>query len=334
VDLALLKMEADYHYYRRNGMPFRNKFFGHFHRSAKWGSTLAPISNAVLHLKPLEHLFKRTMGIAADRSIPRFALRKATSRLSKYRSSKPDFILYIDEFTQYQDVEVALAAAKFFTYSGYAIKPVYAPSARAYFSKAMLDQAKSCATSTLRKLSPYVQGGIPIVGLEPSAILGFRDEFTRLFSGADREEAEKLSGLAKTFEEFVADEMDSGRLDQDMFTDEYREVQVHVHCHQKALSHPLFSLKILNFPRNYQAVKIPSGCCGMAGSFGYETEHFEISQQIGERVLFPRVRSLPPETILVAAGTSCRHQLVDGVGRTSFHPAQVLLDALKTKKPR
>lgn len=327
VDMSLLKMEADYHYYRRNGFSRRHRFFGHFHRQAKWGAAFAPLANAFLGFEPLSRVFKSAMGIARNRSIPEFTMRTATRRIKKYTSKNPEFILYIDEFTQYQDTEVAVAAADFYKRLGYRFQAVYLPSGRAYLSKAMLKHAKDCAEKVVEKLGPFLEKKLPIVGLEPSGILGFRDEFSRLLPGNDK--VKKLEQLSLTFEEFTAREMDRGRITQESFKPDERQLEVHIHCHQKAISHPSHSLEILNFPTGYTAVKIPAGCCGMAGSFGYEAEHYEVSEKIGEQVLFPRIRNLSEDKLIVAAGTSCRHQIKDGVNRKSFHPAEVLNNALK-----
>jgi len=329
VDMSLLKMEADFHYYQRNGLPKRHKFFGNFHRSAKWGSALAPLSNYVLRMPLFLNALKSVCGIAAERSIPAFSSRKATSLIKGKKKETPQLVLYIDEFTQFQDAHIAEAAGHFFGKLGYAFQVVYAPSGRAYFSKSMLKEARTCATEALSKLDKFISAGIPIVGLEPSGILGFRDEYQRLFQGELKESARKLSVLAVTFEEFVSKEITEGRISAADFTEDELHVEVHIHCDQKALSHPKHSLEILNLPKNYSAVKIPAGCCGMAGSFGYEKEHYEISQKMGEQVLFPRLRKLPNKTVVVAAGTSCRHQIKDGVQKKSFHPAEILVKALK-----
>lgn len=329
VDMSLLKMEADYHYYRRNGIPKRNRFFGHFHRSAKWGAMFPSLSNAFLGFSFFDEVLKSRFGIAQERSIPLFSAKTATALIKVKKTDSPTFVLYIDEFTQYQDAPIAKAAAEFFQRLGYSFAVIYAPSGRAYFSKSMLNEARSCAEDVLKKLDGFIAKNIPIVGLEPSGVLGFRDEYKRLFSGEKKQKAEKLASLSLTFEEFVAREMNTGKILKDAFTDTEQNIEVHIHCHQKALSSPRYSLEILNFPQNYSAVKIPAGCCGMAGSFGYEEEHFEMSQQIGEQILFPRLRSLPSETLVVAAGTSCRHQIKDGVQLKTTHPAEVLLKALK-----
>ena len=329
VDMSLLKMETDFHFYQRNGLPKRNAFFGNFHKSAKWGSRFALVSNALLKIPFSEKAIKSRFGIAEGRSIPPFSFKTATRSIRRRKNSMVDFVIYIDEFTQYQDVEIAKAAAAFFRKLNYSFEVVFAPSGRAYFSKSMLHQAKTCAETVLKKLKPFIEKSIPVVGLEPSGVLGFRDEFTRMFQGELHSQAVKLSDLSKTFEEFVAEEMSQGRIKKEQFTEEEQAVEVHVHCHQKALSSPKYSLEVLNFPKNYSAVKIPAGCCGMAGSFGYEEEHFELSNQIGEQILFPRLRKLPESTLIVAAGTSCRHQIKDGVKKSSLHPAEVLALALK-----
>jgi FAD/FMN-containing dehydrogenase/Fe-S oxidoreductase len=329
VDMSLLKMESDYHYYRRNGIPKRNKFFGNFHRSAKWGTALAPLSNMVLGISLFEKALKSKFGIADKRTIPPFSAKKATSSIKSKKTKSPEFVLYIDEFTQYQDAHIAKAAGKFFQRLGYSFAVVYAPSGRAYFSKSLLNEARECAKEALNKLEVFSSKGIPIVGLEPSGILGFRDEYKRLFTDEKKQKVEKLSSLSFTFEEFVAREMKAGKISKEAFSEESQKIEVHIHCHQKALSSPQHSLEILNFPKNYSAVKIPAGCCGMAGSFGYEKEHFELSNQIGEQILFPRLRALSEKTLVVAAGTSCRHQIKDGVNKESFHPAEILLNALK-----
>jgi len=329
VDMASLKMETDYQFYLRNGVPRRNKFFGLFHRQAKLGSKFAPLSNALLNVGPLERSFKRFLGIALQRSIPRFSGKRATSLIRKYNSKKPEFVLYIDEFTQYQDAHVALAAAEFFHALGYEFRSIYLPSARACLSKSLLKEAKHLANNVLTELEFAVENDLPIVGLEPSGILGFRDEFLRLFRDERHSKAKKLASRVKTFEEFVADEINRGRVKKECFNHREVNIELHLHCHQKALSHPIHSLEVLNFPPGHQAVKIPSGCCGMAGSFGYEKEHFDISNQIGEQVLFPRIRALEENTLVVAAGTSCRHQILDAVKRKTFHPAEILRAALK-----
>ncbi len=169
----------------------------------------------------------------------------------------------------------------------------------------------------------------PLVGIEPSAILGFRDEFPDLAGDRLRPEASRLAQNAFTLEEFIASEFKAGRIRRDMFTGEPAEVLVHVHCHGKAIATSAPVLAALGIPANYRVREIPSGCCGMAGAFGYEKEHYELSRKVGEMVLFPDVRSASPATIICAPGTSCRHHIKDGTGRRAIHPAEVLFRAMR-----
>jgi Fe-S oxidoreductase len=192
----------------------------------------------------------------------------------------------------------------------------------------MLPQARKAAENALAQLQFAVAEGLPIVGVEPSAILGFRDEFPKLVSAQFREAAAQMSGLAQTFEEFIYGEREDGRITREQFTQEEKTIHLHLHCHQKSLSHIKYSKAVLSLPTNYKIRVIPSGCCGMAGSFGYEAEHYNLSMQIGEMVLFPAVRQVAENEIVVASGTSCRHQIADGTKRTAVHPAIVLLKAM------
>jgi FAD/FMN-containing dehydrogenase/Fe-S oxidoreductase len=333
VDMALLKAEADYHYQKRNGLSYRSQFFGHFHKSARWASAFAPVVNWLINESPLSNGFKRAIGIAEARSFPKFAFRSGLRAASKFQESgAPELLLYIDEFTQYQDAHIAKAAGELLSRLGFRFKAMYAPSARAYMSKAMLPEAKHTAQVAVSKLKWAVEAGIPVVGLEPSAILGFRDDLPKLFKGEEKEGIAAMANLVMTFEEFLAKQMEKGRIDTSLFKEDSKEVQLHLHCHQKALSHVKYSKLVLGLPRNYTVKVIPTGCCGMAGSFGYEQEHYKLSMDIGEMVLFPRVREAGEAALIVAAGTSCRHQIADGTARKALHPAELLLSALKSPK--
>ncbi len=168
-----------------------------------------------------------------------------------------------------------------------------------------------------------------VIGIEPSAILTFRDEALSLVDESLREKAAELAPHCLMFDEFIAREANAGRITAASFTDETREIKLHGHCFQKALAGVHASLTALNLPANYQVKTIPSGCCGMAGSFGYEKEHYDLSMAIGELVLLPTVRDSSSEVIIAATGTSCRHQIHDGSGRRAYHPAEILLAALK-----
>ena len=327
VDMAALKAEAMYQYYNEKGFDLRTKFFGKFDQYATWASFLPKLTNALLNNLWFQRNLKKQLCIAPDRSIPHFN-KKRTSQIHNPSSKKcPDFVLYIDEFSEFQDGDIVRAAVELLNRLSYSFSMVYAPSGRAAFSKSMLEHAEKSANKVLDKLKQYLDKDLPIVGIEPSAILGFRDEYHKLRLNR-KDEIEKLSRQAFTLEEFLFSEVEKGVLNGKSFNDEKEEVHIHMHCHQKALSHVKYSKTVLSLPLNYKVRVIPSGCCGMAGSFGYEKEHYQVSQDIGELVLLPHVRN-NPQAIIAAAGTSCRHQIKDGTGRRSLHPAEILRNALK-----
>ena len=192
----------------------------------------------------------------------------------------------------------------------------------------MLKEAKNLAEKNIEYLFDLISEDTPLIGLEPSAVLTFRDEYIDLTRGEVKEKARKLSKYVFLMDEFLSDEWEKGNISADVFSKEKRLIKLHGHCHQKSLSSVVPTKKILSIPENYTIQLIPSGCCGMAGSFGYEHEHYDISMKIGELVLFPTVREQAPEVIIAAPGTSCRHQIKDGTGRIALHPVEVLWEAL------
>jgi len=168
-----------------------------------------------------------------------------------------------------------------------------------------------------------------MIGIEPSAILTFRDEYIDLATDENLTKAKELSDAVFCIDEFIANEFAAGKIDAALFTNEKRHIRLHGHCQQKALSTITLTSSALSIPKNYTVEIIPSGCCGMAGSFGYEKEHYDISMQIGELVLFPAIRTAAPETIIAAPGTSCRHQIKDGTGVKAKHPVEILWEAIE-----
>jgi Fe-S oxidoreductase len=206
--------------------------------------------------------------------------------------------------------------------------PAHPESGRAAISKGLLLRARELAVRNVEIFRHFVSEKTPLVGVEPSAILSFRDEYPRLVPGEHREAARSLGQNALLIEEFLAREMVQGNITPDAFTKSARKVLLHGHCHQKALAGAESTAWVLGLPENYSVEMIPSGCCGMAGSFGYEREHYAVSIKVGELVLFPAVRQSAADAIIAAPGTSCRHQIHDGTGRTALHPVEVLRDAL------
>jgi Fe-S oxidoreductase len=239
-------------------------------------------------------------------------------------------VLYVDEFTNYNDTGLGVTCIRLLNRLGVRIRMVKHPvSGRTFISKGLLKKARIIARKNVELLSEVVATERPLVGIEPSAILGFRDEFPELVGPDLQDKARELSANCHTMEEYLELALDRKIFDSSLFTDKKSRVLLHGHCQQKAIASTAPTLRILSIPENYQADEIPSGCCGMAGSFGFENEHYELSMKVGELVLFPAVREAGRETILAAPGTSCRHQILDGTGRKVLHPVEVLYEALK-----
>jgi Fe-S oxidoreductase len=243
---------------------------------------------------------------------------------------KKEVYIFVDEFTQYNDVEIGMATIVLLYKLGYKVRYIPHPeSGRAYLSKGLLDDAKKLANGNVRLFSSFINEEVPLIGIEPSAILSFRDEYPKLVDASLKEDAKKMAKNSFMIDEFIAKEWELGNIDIALFKEESRKIYLHGHCHQKALSKVDYSAWMLSIPPNYEVEMIPSGCCGMAGSFGYEEEHYEVSMKVGELVLFPAVRKAEGQSIIAAPGTSCRHQIKDGTGKHSMHPVEILLEAMK-----
>jgi len=195
----------------------------------------------------------------------------------------------------------------------------------------LLDKAQTLARKNISLFKNIISENTPLVGIEPSAIYSFRDEYPKLVKPEDVEDAKQLGKNAILVDDFLAREINNGNIQPGQFSNTELHILLHGHCHQKALAEVANSAFILSMPKNYIVEIIPSGCCGMAGSFGYEKEHYEMSMQVGELVLFPAIREAPKNTVVAAPGTSCRHQILDGAGRQAFHPVEILWDALLDK---
>jgi Fe-S oxidoreductase len=252
---------------------------------------------------------------------------KATGH--KTSAARSTVYLFCDEFTDYNDVTVGQKLIQLLERLGYEVEiPAHLESGRTYLSKGLLKEAQQIAIKNVAMLAPIISEDVPIIGIEPSAILTLRDEYLELVPESQRADAMKIARHTFLFDEWFAREIDRGNIRKESFTQEKRLIKLHGHCHQKALSSLTPTKKSLSLPAAYEVHLIPSGCCGMAGSFGYEEEHYEVSMQIGELVLFPTVRKQAAEVIIAAPGTSCRHQIKDGTGRIAQHPAEILFDAL------
>ncbi|MGG9972393.1 FAD-binding and (Fe-S)-binding domain-containing protein [Ferruginibacter sp. SUN002] len=335
VDVAKLKAEFLQHYYDANGVPFRSRLIASFSTFGKLGALVPGLYNFVVTTAPISTLIKKFAGFATKRSMP--TLYKTTlsawykkNRKSQISNRKSKLVyLFCDEFTNYNDTEIGIKAILLLEKLGYEVViPTHEESGRASLSKGLIRDAKKIANKNIDLLSPVITADTPLIGIEPSAILTFRDEYIDL---ADEDKLEKARALAKhvfLIDEFIANEIEKGNIKKEQFTAEKRSIKLHGHCQQKSLSSTAPSVKILSLPENYSVETIPSGCCGMAGSFGFEKEHYDLSMQVGELVLLPTVRNQAEDVIIAAPGTSCRHQIHDGANRKALHTVEVLYEAL------
>ncbi|MDW3208705.1 MAG: FAD-linked oxidase C-terminal domain-containing protein [Reichenbachiella sp.] len=335
VDMARLKAEFQQNYYDANGLPIQTRMMGEFATNMKLASKVPALYNFVFGNKLTGGIAKAVMGVHQDRSMPPIASRTMSSwydqKKGKFLSRQSDKKVYVfcDEFTNYLDAEIGIKAIKLLDKLGYnVIIPEHKESGRALISKGMVKKAKNIADQNVELLAHLVSNDVPLVGIEPSTILTIRDEYPDLVNDQWREKAKSLADASMTIEEFLARETRRGNIKKEKFSRVQRNLKVHGHCHQKALSSIQTLKDTLSIPENYKVEVIPSGCCGMAGSFGYEKNHYDVSMKVGELVLFPTVRKAPSDTIIAAPGTSCRHQIKDGTGKVAKHPVEVLWDAL------
>ena len=334
VDVARLKAEWLQQVYDARGVPFRSKLIAGF-SGAMGAAQLAPGMYNLLVTNPLTaKLIKHLAGFAPGRSMPR--LHPTTlRRWHRVHANKEGpfangrVFLFCDEFTNFNDVGAGIKAVHLLNRLGYeVIIPTHVDSGRAQISKGLLREAQRLAVRNVELLQGVVTDDSPMIGLEPSAILGFRDEVPDLVPAHLLRGAQELAKRSLLVDEFIAREAGRGQIRREAFTQKSAEIKVHGHCHQKSLASLIPTVKALELPVSYKVSLIPSGCCGMAGSFGYEREHYDLSIQVAELVLMPAIRSAPEETLIAAAGTSCRHQIKDCTGRIALHPAEILHDAL------
>lgn len=339
VDIAKLKIEFLQHYHEANGIPLRTRLIANFTKLNKIASVMPWAYNFIFKSKALTRIANTVIGFAPERSMPllhKITLRSYYKKYKKENFGVKDFkgdlgkvYLFCDEFTDFNDTEIGIKTLKLLTRLGYdVIIPEHLESGRTYLSKGLAKAAKKIAVRNIELLKTIGRDGNAIIGLEPSAILTLRDEYLDLANEDQLVDAKKIADSAFLIDEFLANEMDKGRINKSQFKADKKLIKLHGHCHQKSLSSLVYTKKLLSLPENYEVHLIPSGCCGMAGSFGYEKEHYEVSMKIGELVLFPTVRKQPEEVIIAAPGTSCRHQIKDGTGRKSLHPAEILYEAL------
>lgn len=337
VDVGKYKAEVLQHYYDANGTPLSAKITGAYSNFYQIGTLWPKLFNFFAKQKLSSFFIKKMMGFAPKRALPllqkqslRSWARKELSRLNGKINTNKKVYLFCDEFTNLNDTQTGIRTILLLHHMGYRVElPQHAESGRTWLSKGLLKKAGKIAIQNLEALLPLVNEAHPLIGIEPSAILTFRDEYPDLVPKPLRENAERFANYCFTFEEFIAKANEKGLIDSTIFNDKKQKIYLHGHCHQKALSSMDFSHKMLSIPAGTEVKQIDCGCCGMAGSFGFEKNHYELSMQIGELSLFPAVRKAEPDAWIVAAGTSCRHQIEDGTGRKALHPADALYQCLK-----
>lgn len=338
VDMTKLRSEILQQKYDRQGTPFRSWMVARMAKMEEFGAMMRPFYNFFATFKPSAWVIKKIVRFSTDRQIPklsRYSMRKLVELENKKYKEDPrkrKVYLFADEFTNHQEAELGLTFAKLLLKLGYAVEiPKHVESGRAAFSKGCLKLAKNYAVKNVELLSPIITEDTQLVGIEPSCILSFRDEYPDIVPPKMRETAKKLSKNCLLFDEFILREVQAGRISSDSFKELSAEIYLHGHCHQKSLIGVGKCAEMLRLIPGVRVNVIPSGCCGMAGSFGYEKEHYETSKAIGEMVLFPTVRKATAEknVIVAAPGTSCRQQILDGTGVKALHPIEIMYNNLK-----
>lgn len=332
VDMARYKAEYLQHHYDETHVPLRSFLIANLSKIQKIAMIFPAVYNTIVTSQIFSTVLKKTLHFAPQRTIPgiyKYTLRHWLRTHSDSNHNGRKVYLFADEFTNYMDVETGITFVKLLRKLGYNVSiPKHVESGRTEISKGLVKKARKTARKNVLMLKDMVSDETPLVGIEPSCILSFRDEYPDLVGDDLKECARDLSRNCLLFDEFLVREIHNGNISKEVFTNRPAKIKLHGHCHQKALVSIEPSREMLSLPENYSVEVIPSGCCGMAGAFGYEKEHYELSMKIGEQVLFPAVRSSGQNTIIAAPGTSCRQQILDGTGIRAYHPIEILFNAL------
>jgi FAD/FMN-containing dehydrogenase/Fe-S oxidoreductase len=340
VDMASMKAEFLHQYYQEKGVPLRARAFANINSLNRLAGIWPAASNFLLNNALTGRIAKNILGVALQRQLPALAkttlrawIKKNQEKISVKGEKKGSLVFFCDEFVNWYDVEIGKKTLLLLAKLGYEVKLVdHAESGRAHISKGLLPEAKNFAEQNVSILSKMVSERCPLVGIEPSAILSFTDEYPRLVEKELVESSKQLAANSMMVDTFLANEIRKGNITAQQFSSEKQYFLLHGHCHQKSLAEVSDTAWCLNLLEDSTVEVIPSGCCGMAGSFGYEKEHYEVSMQMGELVLFPAVRKAPEDAIIVAPGTSCRHQILDGTGRRAVHPVEVLWERVEDRR--
>jgi len=336
VDVAKLKAEFLQHYYDAHGVPLRTKLIAYITEINKLAAIVPSVYNLFMGSKMFSPILMKMFGFSPKRNMPLLSKITLSRWMKKYiteltnSNNKGIVYLFNDEFTNYNDSDIGIKTVQLLTKLGYeVIIPKHIDSGRTYLSKGLIRKAKKIALKNVNYIKDIINENTPLLGIEPSAILTFRDEYPDLVGDQLKEKALELGRNALMIDEFLKQEIENGNIRKDQFTETEQKILLHGHCQQKAVASTDPTKFLLSFPENYSVEEIPSGCCGMAGSFGYEKEHYGVSMKIGEMVLFPAIRKANKTVLISAPGTSCRHQIKDGTGKQALHPVEILYSALK-----
>lgn len=331
VDMAKIKTEFLAQYQAVHGVPLRNRFFAHIDAISRLGAGwLAPLTNLALRTPPVRWGMEKVLGISRKRPLPPLArtpfTKWFTSRPQPQPGTQGQVVLFTDTFNTYNYPEVAIAATEVLEAAGFEVLlPGVTDCGRPAISKGLVAQARHTANRVLAALEPFAAQGLPIIFLEPSELSAVLDDYHALLPGDGR--LAQVTAVSLSFEQFIAQLADEGQL-MLTFTDQPRHLLLHGHCHQRALLGTKWAHRALTLPPRYTLKELDTSCCGMAGSFGFEVEHVAVSQAMAERRLLPAVREAAPETRIVAAGVSCRQQIMIGTGKRPYHPAQIIREAI------
>ncbi|MCT4624309.1 MAG: 4Fe-4S dicluster domain-containing protein, partial [Schleiferiaceae bacterium] len=333
VDMSLMKAEFLYQYNEKNGISLKDKIIANLPELNKRSIPISRLVNFAMNNSLTARFIKQFLGVHSKRNLPplnsisfeKWLIQTKPLTRNPYKT----VYLFIDEFTNFNDLEIGQITVSLLFRMGYEVLWVSnAFSGRTYISKGHLQKAKDVAEKNVEVYRDLITPETPLIGIEPSAILTFRDEYPKLLEGKAKKEAQNIATNTFTIEEFIFNQSKERDLKQ-FFHEDEKKVKAHVHCHQKALSDKSMTASILSIPKNYSCTIVNGGCCGMAGSFGYEKDKFELSKQMAELHLIPTVNNASSDTIIAASGTSCRHQIDDLSTRTALHPIEVLYNALK-----
>lgn len=334
VDMGLLKMAFEEFYYKKQGFSFKRYFFGHIYQFNKLGSRIGILSNSIIKSRIGKKLLQTALDIHPERSLPGFIkfdldnwIKSKETEISGRQTQTVG--LYIDEFNRYNNPNLFPKAEEVLKAAGFNVKIInLKQSGRALFSKGYIKKGQELAAANLKALDHLIRNNTPIIGLEPSAVSCFWDEYQKL-EGLDHVKTAALAAISYTFSSFLALAYEKGSFTSNIFKQDKKNILLHTHCHEKALGKATKTLQALSIPIGFNVQHIDSACCGMAGSYGYEKDNFSMSQKMANVSLLPTINSKSSDWIVASQGISCSHQIKDLTGRQPYHPVELFHDVLK-----